>query len=198
MTSHYPLYVASFSGAEFETASAVWYDSDVGEQERKGDGAPWSETAHFESCANASREGEGEGGCTTVKDAVDEAISTLGVLLDRYHVDVYAAGHDHSYSVTWPVFGGALTKKSYVDPRGTVHVTEGNGGVPGSHSHSKLFPCKKSGTGGAQLDVYRTCGFGMNYGRLVTANASVLTYEHVRNADDHATDTWSIVKTNAP
>jgi hypothetical protein len=35
----------------------------------------------------------------------------------------------------------------------------------------------------------------MNYGRLVTTNASVLTYEHVDNANGRVTDSWSIVKT---
>jgi hypothetical protein len=36
----------------------------------------------------------------------------------------------------------------------------------------------------------------MNYGRLVTTNASVLTYEHVENANFVVTDSWSIVKTH--
>ena len=93
-----------------------------------------------------------------------------------------------------------MAKKSYVDPKGPVHVVEGNGGVPGAHKHGKLFPCSKI-SGDAKngknqdLRVFRQCGFGMNYGRLVTSNASVLTYEHVDNADDRVTDSWSIVKT---
>ena len=46
------------------------------------------------------------------------------------------------------------------------------------------------------MDVFRKCGIGMNYGRLVTTNASVLTYEHVDNSNDRVTDSWSIVKTH--
>jgi hypothetical protein len=186
VTSHYPLYTAAFYEAEAWGASAAWYNAEVAEHERNGDGAPWSTTPHFEGCA------KGNATCTTLKDVVDASISSLGALLDQYHVDVYAAGHIHSYSASWPIFGGAVAKKSLVNPKGTVHVVEGNGGVPGAHSHSKLYACKKAS---AALDLFRICGFGMNYGRLVTTNASVLTYEHVRNGDDHVTDSWSIVKT---
>jgi hypothetical protein len=191
VTSHYPLYSASFLDAEFEHASAAWYDTAVAEHERKGDGTPWSTTPHFEGCA------QGNATCTSVKDVVDESINRLEPLLDKYHVDIYASGHVHDYSATWPLFGGALLKKSLVDPKGTVHVVEGNGGVPGAHVHSKLTRCHKgTGPGGSTgMDNFRMCGLGMSYGRLVTTNASVLTYDHVVNADDHVLESWSIVKT---
>ena len=128
---------------------------------------------------------------------MEASISSLGALLDQYHVDIYAAGHVHSYSTTWPIFDGKLTKDSLVDPKGTVHVLEGNGGVPGSHRRSKIMNCTKSAPHEKKtpLDVFRICGSGMNYGRLITTNASVLTYEHVDNDSGHVTDRWSIVKT---
>ena len=47
------------------------------------------------------------------------------------------------------------------------------------------------------MDIFRMCDMGENYGRLVTTNASVLTYEHVDNARENVTDSWSIVKTGA-
>ena len=46
------------------------------------------------------------------------------------------------------------------------------------------------------LGDFRACGRGMNYGRLVATNASVLTYEHVNNDNGVVEDTWSIVKTH--
>jgi hypothetical protein len=81
-----------------------------------------------------------------------------------------------------------------------VHVVEGNGGVPGAHAHSTFRNCTRSPgqwpiSRNTSMDVFRKCGMGMNYGRLVTRNASVLTYEHVDNANDRVTDSWSIVKT---
>ena len=107
----------------------------------------------------------------------------------------------HSHSATWPIFGGTVAKKSLVDPNGTV--LEGNGGVPGTgydrHGRtrpSRIVNCTKGAPQEprAPMDVFRICGSGMNYGRLVTTNASVLTYEHVDNANGYTTDRWSIVK----
>ena len=43
VTSHYPLYTAMMGDEEAE-ASAAWYTSDLAEQERGGDGTPWSAT----------------------------------------------------------------------------------------------------------------------------------------------------------
>ena len=199
------------------------YVGEVAEYERTGDGTPWSHTPHFEGCTEgagrditgikgikgikgitglpgkAQPKRSGNRTCTTVKEVVEESISTLGPLLDKYHVDIYAAGHEHSYSASWPIFNGASANHSLVDPKGTVYVVEGNGGVPGAHSHSKLFSCSRDVPHvptRPPLSVFRMCGFGMNYGRLVTKNASVLTYEHVANADDRVMESWAIVRTH--
>ena len=197
VTSHFPLYSAVFNEPGAWTASAAWYDAEVAESERTGDGTPWSATAHYEACAKG--DADNATACTTVRDVVDAQRASLGQLLDLYHVDIYAAGHVHSYSTTWPIFGGAVANKSLVDPHGTVHVVEGNGGVPGSHRRSKIVNCTRSAPQEppAPLDVFRICGQGMNYGRLVATNASVLTYEHVNNENGRVEDTWSIVRTSS-
>ena len=188
-------YSARFYDADAWDASAAWYEGEAAESERDGDGTPWSATLHFEACSEKS--GGGNMTCATVKDTVEASIASLGALLDQYHVDIYAAGHVHSYSATWPVFGGELVNKSLVNPHGTVHVVEGNGGVPGTHTHSTVMPCTKHEPHErpAPLDLFRMCGNGKNYGRLVTTNASVLTYEHVNNVNGRVMDRWSIVKT---
>ena len=98
VTSHYPLYSANAFQADFERASAAWWTSEVAEHERNGDGTPWSATPHFEECAKGKRKGSGNATCATVKDVVEDSIYVVGTLLDTYHVDVYAAGHDHSYA----------------------------------------------------------------------------------------------------
>ena len=163
-------------------------------------GTPWSATPHFERC----EKGKGSANnatCATLKDVVDASVASLGVLLDLYHVDIYASGHVHSYSVTWPIFGGTVANKSLVDPKGTVHVVEGNGGVPGTHKGRFDGHAPKACVRSAPqeppsaVDLFRICDEGENYGRLVTTNASVLTYEHVDNAKETVTDSWSIVKT---
>jgi hypothetical protein len=104
-------------------ASATWYNAEVAESERDGDGTPWSATPHFEGCGSkgnnnnnnnnntsttttttsSSNNNNNNGGgiknatCATVKDVVEESISSLGALLDQYRVDIYAAGHVHSF-----------------------------------------------------------------------------------------------------
>lgn len=40
-----------------------------------------------------------------------------------YQVDLYMAGHVHSYSASWPILAGKFTK-NFTDPQGTVHITE--------------------------------------------------------------------------
>ena len=194
VTSHFPMYSAIFRKAEYEHASAAWYGSEEAEYERTGDGTSWSSAPSYETCDESD-----DVGCKTVKDVVEESIETLGSLLDKYQVDIYAAGHVHSYSTTWPIFGGNVTERSYVDPKGTVHVLEGNGGVPGTfrpNGQAYIGNCSRSAPQEpvSPLDLFRICGSGMNYGRLVTNNASVLTYEHVDNSNDNVTDSWSIVR----
>jgi hypothetical protein len=196
VSSHFPLYTAMFHEEGAWNASAAWYSGEEAEQERTGDGN-WSATPHFERCAQQETgSGIGNATCSTVKDIVEASISSLGALLDQHRVDIYAAGHVHSYSVTWPIFGGTVANKSLINPRGTVHVVEGNGGVPGVHRNSRVMPCSRNTPQQppSPLDDYRMCGSGMNYGRLVTTNASVLTYEHVNNNNGVVMDTWSIVK----
>lgn len=191
-------YSAAFYDTDAWNASATWYNADIAEAERTGDGTPWSATPHFESCGSVNNNsGQKTKECTTVRDIVEASVASLGALLDQFHVDVYAAGHVHSYSTTWPIFGGIVAKKSLIDPHGTVHVVEGNGGVPGTHRASRMKRCTRSAPQEphSPIGVFRTCGQGMNYGRLITTNASVLTYEHVNNANGHVEETWSIVKT---
>ena len=197
-------YSAVFHDANAWDASAAWYAAEVAEYERNGDGSPWSETPHYERCdSQASTKDSGNTACETVGDIVKASRASLGALLDKYRVDIYAAGHVHSYSTTWPIFGGTVAKKSLVDPYGTVHVLEGNGGVPGTGVHngrkraSHIVNCTRSAPQEPRspIDVFRICGTGMNYGRLIATNASVLTYEHVDNANGRITDRWSIIKT---
>jgi hypothetical protein len=190
-------YTAAFYADDAWDASAAWYNGDAAEYERVGDGTPWAETPHFEGCPKGTGGDNGNGTCATVKDVVEASITSLGALLDEHHVDIYAAGHVHSYSATWPIFAGVAAKKSLVNPHGTVHVVEGNGGVPGTHHPASVMPCTKPSPQEPPfpMDLFRMCGRGMNYGRLVTTNASALTYEHVDNSNGEITDSWSIVKT---
>ena len=125
--------------------------------------------------------------------------SYLDPVLHQYKVDVWNSGHVHDYSSNWPICYNTTTKtsalclddhgqelRSFVHPRGTVHVTDGNGGVPGvvgaydvSNKSCTQPWCRAHGDGGA-------------YGRWITHDATTLRYEHVQNADGNVSDAWEI------
>lgn len=107
----------------------------------------------------------------------------------RYGVDIFNAGHVHDYEATWPIKAGVATQQDYVNPKGVVHITEGNGGVPGCHGNHQIFNC----TNATHLWC-RAHANGAGYGRLVAHNATHLTYSHVQNNGGVVTDEFTIVQ----
>jgi hypothetical protein len=106
----------------------------------------------------------------------------------------------HSYESTWPLCDfttGELcpgakpgsTLQNFVDPKGTFHITEGNGGVPGvpgtfavkNCTTSKDSYCRKTASGGA-------------YARVTAWNYTHLTYDHVQNNGGAVTDSFTVVQ----
>ena len=100
---------------------------------------------------------------------------------------------------TWPLCNlttGEVCKaangsslQSFHEPQGTVHVTEGNGGVPGVPGNFSYASCTR--------DSNSTCrmkGTGGAYGRI-TATATTLSYDRVANNGGSITDTWTITNT---
>lgn len=85
VASHFPL--LSDRLAEEPRASAAWYTGDEAEMERNG--APWDSLESFARCAPNATEAD----CVTVEDAFAPTVDTLSDLLDKYHVDMYLAGH---------------------------------------------------------------------------------------------------------
>jgi len=174
VVSHFPLHFASLSGNE--NTSAAYYLSETAESSPEG--------RAFAPCEDVS--------CWTVGEMVHSMRGSLEPLLSKYAVDIYLAGHLHNYGATWPLCNGALCdgRASYIDPKGTVHITEGNGGVPGQvsgtnslHDPSQSWG-RKSGSGGA-------------YGRIIVSSPTQLTYEHVENPSGEVTDSFSLVKSSA-
>jgi hypothetical protein len=66
-------------------------------------------------------------GCITVGELVKAQAEALIPIMEKHHVDVYDAGHVHSYEVSWPQLGGETTAFNYTNPAGIVYITEGNG-----------------------------------------------------------------------
>ena len=52
----------------------------------------------------------------------------IGGLLQQWNVDLFVAGHYHSYERTCPVYGGAC-QGDLSRPRATIHLTVGTAGI---------------------------------------------------------------------
>ena len=117
----------------------------------------------------------------------------------------------HSYGSSWPICDlttGALCPNGksfrFTSPQGPVHVTDGNGEVPGTEGAVLIYAdcthgdprgtclptcptrggfCRLSGTGGAGR-TRASC--------MITAwNATTLTYDHVANDGGAVHDSWT-------
>jgi len=174
VTSHYPL-----AGTMLEENLGMSADHYLGREQYTAD-----RDGHFAACKAGQS-------CATVGDVVRAQREALIPILEKYRVDVYDAGHVHSYEASYPMSNMSGTVGDDSNPNilngagGIVYITEGNGGVPGLNGSNSVagctFPCRKTGTGGA-------------YGRFITHNASVLMYEHVENPSGRVTDSWALVK----
>lgn len=176
-SSHFPIYHSKLDEESYMSAAS--YLGEAGEDVIEGQTNSAPDGGHrFTSCAQDEKE------CFTIKDWQDAVSSKLEPLLIKYGVDIYNAGHVHDYCSTFPMMYGKVTQQNFDNPRAPVHITEGNGGVPGvvgtydvkSCNHSQPW-CRAHGTGGA-------------YGRITIFNHSVLQYEHVQNNGGNVTDIW--------
>jgi len=124
----------------------------------------------------------------------------------RYGQSTLAA-QVHDYCSTYPICYDNATETSarcagagpaagdvvsFTNPKGTVHITEGNGGVPGVSAKTTLNNCTSVNNTWCRVHGSE----GGAYGRWI-ANATTLTYQHVENNGSRVTDTFTIVKTVA-
>eukprot|EP00729_Bicosta_minor_P009103 gene9103-12667_t len=99
-----------------------------------------------------------------IKDFQLAIAEALQPIFSKYGVDIYNAGHVHSYESTWPLCDftdGSLCKDSagkdiqnFEQPQGTVHITEGNGGVPGVGAAFGVTDCGTKNNGGNVTDSW--------------------------------------------
>lgn len=185
--SHFPVFHTQT--AANANMSAAHYTGD----ELMGEYATDGSKMKFEPCP------ADKPNCQTVGEFQGIVSGYLHPLFRQYGVDVYNAGHVHSYENTWPLCDfntGELcrdennnTLKTFDEPRGTVHITEGNGGVPGVPAAFGVSACAGKGT----FDGCRMMGTGGAYGRI-TATSTTFTYDRIANNGGNVTDTWTITQ----
>ena len=107
-------------------------------------------------------------------------------LLLKYGVDLWLAGHVHSYHRTWPVAGGMATQRDFVEPKAPIHILDGVGGCSGLSAARETPPWM------AYRDPTRPNKAA--YGELQVHNATHATWRS-RHAVDRATiDQFTIVQ----
>ena len=202
LTSHFPLvHPSMFQPGNF---SAAYY---------RGEGSENFATSGHAFKQVACEADTGLCAEETVREQQQTLQASLVTILDYYHVDLYIAGHVHDYATMWPQCYDELTGaisackdakgnviQSFDQPLGTVHITEGNGGVPGCNgtvapdnatiNHDASFNC-------GDVESCRTWFTGCAHGRLVAVDANTMRYEHVSNKDGKVYDSLTITKTHS-
>ena len=144
-SSHYPVYHSSL--ALNADKSAAHYLGEAGEAEIEGQ--PLPKRKPLPALTDAQRNGvvfneealplyttadghafvdcpTGAADCTTVGEWHAAIAADLEPILLKYGVDMWNSGHVHDYESTWPIKNGNVTQTNYNEPKGIVHVTDGN------------------------------------------------------------------------
>jgi len=109
---------------------------------------------------------------------------SLEQLFYKYNVDVYLAGHTHSYERTLPVFNGQVYG-TYDSPKAPVHITVGTGGNAEGPDHDFLpTPVWSNGP------RYDHTGFGT----LTFINSTTVQWDFIGNPTNSIIDTIFINK----
>jgi len=114
-------------------------------------------------------------------------------LMYQYGVDLYIAGHMHSYERTFPVYNNAVmngTQSAYQNPRATVHIITGSAGC--DEGIEKYLP-----TGLGPWSAFRSSTYG--YGHLTVHNTTHLHWEQLLDASGQVLDEfWLEQQTHKP
>ena len=140
----------------------------------------------------------GKGGGRGLSGASAELVADYAPILQRFGVDLFMAGHWHYYESLWPTTGGTPdcpacavpVQTNFTDPRGTVHITTGNGGPPGLDSFHEHCPGADCGS----IPATRRQSLAFGYGRIVAHNASVLEFTQLANANGSVVDHFTITQ----
>ena len=227
--SHYPLYCTgcatypcpvspslkeaknkNLSSVAVDPVAAYWYASNEAEYAGNGN---MSDSAKI-SMAAARQEQEARLGLRPGLDedkytgwgrskeqAGTNMIADIVPIMNKHKVDLYMAGHDHSYESLWPFeqttggCGGAPLQYDFNNPKVPVYITSGNAGPPSLDQFNIQMNLNMSAPVW-ELPATRVQSQLVGYGRLVAHNASHITFMQLRNNDSVVVDEFTIVQDN--
>ena len=191
--SHFPVFCTGCAGNGVD-ASAYYASTDA---ERFGN-ANATAAAAFEARVRSGADGADGGrlGKLTSMGASNDLVADIAPLLQRYGVDIFMAGHWHYYESLWPGTRGSEScqaclepvQKDFIDPKGTVHITSGNGGPPGLDSFREHCPGEDCG----RIAATRLQSLAFGYGRLVAYNATTLEWTQFNSSNSKIVDNFVI------
>jgi hypothetical protein len=109
----------------------------------------------------------------------------LEQLLVKYGVDMYFAGHTHHYERTYPVKDGVATQHDYMNPKATVHIQSGIGGVDGNDP----FDVPQQ-----EWEAVRDTTFAVSYSKVFVYNDTHAKIQQIRAIDGSILDEFVIVQ----
>eukprot|EP00743_Colponemidia_sp_Colp-15_P000434 GILK01000495.1.p1 GENE.GILK01000495.1~~GILK01000495.1.p1 ORF type:complete len:427 (+),score=63.74 GILK01000495.1:37-1281(+) len=164
------------------TKQRRWLDADLAWANQNRDKYPWlivyGHRPHY--CSNRKQIGA----------ALDCAIEApflrliLEPILYKAKVDIYFAGHMHSYERLWPVRKGETVQKDYIDVQSPAVVITGSAGCKEKLDHD----WKDN-----DWSAFHASDYG--YGRLKVYNDTHLHWEQLSDVTDAVIDEFWMVKT---
>eukprot|EP01089_Gocevia_fonbrunei_P017908 TRINITY_DN595_c0_g1_i1.p1 TRINITY_DN595_c0_g1~~TRINITY_DN595_c0_g1_i1.p1 ORF type:complete len:441 (+),score=95.33 TRINITY_DN595_c0_g1_i1:79-1401(+) len=174
----------------------AWVEKDLRKANENRKKVPWiimyghrpmycSDDDDFPDCTNDT---------ATLREGVDlfgERFFGMESLLQKYGVDMYISGHEHSYERMFPVYQGKVyngTAGPYINPGAPVHVVAGAAGCQED--------LDRFGGGLGPWSAFRSATYG--YGRLTVFNQTTLFWEQVLDLDGSILDQFYLVKDDHP
>jgi len=108
-----------------------------------------------------------------------EVIATFEAFLIKFNVDLYFAGHVHSYERTWPLTsGGVVSQRNYDNAPGYVAIINGAAG--------NVEGLTTGATPAAYSALLDQSDFG--YGALSVSNSTYMRWQYFRSTDASLVD----------
>lgn len=124
---------------------------------------------------------------STVRGTALKLQQWLEPLFEKYHVDLYLAGHVHSYERMSPIHRNQA-HPGYVNPKYTTYVVHGSSGNEESHSKEPVFNATHPPPEWTEHYDFKHLGVGV----LTIHNRSCLSWEFLQAPDRMSRDSFTL------
>eukprot|EP00040_Diaphanoeca_grandis_P030384 m.179559 g.179559 ORF g.179559 m.179559 type:complete len:727 (-) comp31979_c1_seq1:166-2346(-) len=197
--AHYPVYCTGCAGngvksSGSEGVSAEFYASSEAEYYGNLNQSASDEyTKSREKATNTTKPFK------SLRGASDNLVADIQPIIQKYGLDFFLAGHWHYYESLWPGVTGTdecpaclqPTQKDFMNPKGTIHITTGNGGPPGKDNFREHCP-GEGDCGSIAATRKQTTDYG--YGQLIFHNATHAEFTQFENNNGTVFDNFMVTQ----